>query len=241
MVFIESWFWLKPAGLQRLNKHVRRLFARNRPFCIIWEDLSGYWDCSAEGLKPEAVRVKHERPLWLLEEVGSAVVYFQHLWAKSSKLLSRDFQRTINRKESSGRSCNEDDENHVVQVGGSHRLFLLPPSLLGLVCEEGNPSIVLSDFPVFPVSQSQPESAFPFCHASAAWWSWMQHHFTAHMCAPLWANQCVDRCVRPSLFWSHHVIDQNHVSQRAEGEVKNYIASSKGLNLTFTASFFRQH
>lgn len=195
MVFIDSWFWLKPAGLQRLNKHVRRLFTRNRPFFIIWEDLSGYWDCSAEGLKPEG-------QAWA-SSVGSgggrfscSSLLFHHLWATSSKLLSRDFQRTINRKEISAHSCNEDDENDVVQVGGSHRLFRLPPSLLGLVCEEGHPSIVLSDFPVSP---SQPfPSAIHLLRDEAGF----PHHFTAHTCAPLWANQCIDGCVT-----QHFLID----------------------------------
>lgn len=163
MVFIESWFWLKTAGLQRLNKHVRWLFARNRPFSIIWEDLSGYWDCSAEGLKPER---RSEGQAWASSAASrggrccSSSLLFHHLWEKSSKLLSGDFQRTVNRKEISGHSCNEDDENDVIQVGGSHRLFLLPPSLLGLVCEEGNPSIVLSDF---PVSLSQPFPSVVIC------------------------------------------------------------------------------
>lgn len=58
---------------------------------------------------------------------------------KSSKL-----QRKVKRKYIYDHSSNEDDENGLIQVGGSHRLFLLPPSLLGLVCEE-NPNIVLLD------------------------------------------------------------------------------------------------
>lgn len=93
-------------------------------------------------------RVKHEPP-----RISCSSLLFHHLRASSSKLLSRDFQRTANRKEISGPSRDEDDENHVIQVGGSHRLLRLPPSLLGLVREGGNPSIVLSDF---PVSLSQP-------------------------------------------------------------------------------------
>lgn len=73
----------------------------------------------------------------LLETIGTIIPLSHHLWIKSSKLLSWDLERTINKKINSfliTRGSKDDDD--VIQSGSSHQPFLLSPSLLGLVCED---------------------------------------------------------------------------------------------------------
>lgn len=154
---------LKAVGPQNPNKHARHIFSPSRPFCIIWDDSSRYWDYPGGRLKPPLLR---EHPAgWSSAFSGgdqfssTSVSLCPHLWLKTSKL-----QRVVTRTWIYGPSSDEDDENGLIQVGGSHRLFLLPPSLLGLVCEEENPAIVLF-CPSYPLT-----SDFSFCRTSAVCW-----------------------------------------------------------------------
>lgn len=70
---IKSPFWRVP----RWNQPVDLFYwlqrsAPKQPFSIIWE---GYWNYSAEAKGPQ-LRIKHESPPRLLEEIGSVVAVF---------------------------------------------------------------------------------------------------------------------------------------------------------------------
>lgn len=148
-------------------------FSPRLPFCIIWDDSSGCWDYPGECLKPPLIRISPVPPVF-------HPVFI--LWMKPSTS-----QRTATRTWIYDHSSDEDDENNLIQVGGSHRLFMLPPSLLGLVCEEENCTIVLLDVQVIRSHHTFPSAERLLCAG--------YNILLLPKCS--WANRCIDWGVWP--------------------------------------------
>lgn len=164
LVFYSS-FQLKAVGPQNRKNHARHIFLTQS---TILHNLR-CWDYPGERLKPPFPRISPVPPVF------HPVVI---LWMKPSKS-----ERTATRTW----IYDEDDENNLIQVGGSHRLFLLPPSLLGLVCEEENGTIVLLDAQVIRSHHTFPSAERLLCAG--------YNILLLPKCS--WANWCIDWGVWP--------------------------------------------